>query len=63
MNQKGVMMRKIVETKRQQITVCTYRDLMEKFKKQSVKMNKSMSRRIEEFIIKELEKENEKNEK
>lgn len=55
-------MSKIVETKRQQVTICTYKDLMERFRKQSVKMNKSMSRRIEEFIVKELEKENFKNE-
>ena len=52
---------KIVEIKRVPIAICTYRELMNKFKKQSMKMNKSASRRIEEFIIKELEKE-EKNE-
>lgn len=51
-------MNKIVETKRQQVTICTYKDLMKKFREQSIKLNKSMSRRIEEFIIKELEKEN-----
>lgn len=54
-------MTKIVETKRERITICTYKDLMKRFHEQSVKMNKSMSRRIEEFIISELEKENEKN--
>ena len=52
---------KIVETPRERITICTYKDLMKRFHEQSVKMNKSMSRRIEEFIISELEKENEKN--
>ena len=52
-------MNKRVETKRVQITICTYKDLMERFKRQSFKKNKSMSRRIEEFIISELEKEKE----
>lgn len=50
-------MAKIVNVKRIRITVCTYRDLIEKFKQQSIKMNESMSRRIENFIISELEKE------
>lgn len=55
-NLKGDKMR-IVETKRVPIAVCTYRELMNRFREQSIKMNKSMSRRIEEFVIKELEKE------
>lgn len=46
-----------VQVKRERITICTYKDLMEKFKKQSFKLNKSMSRRIEDFIISELNKE------
>lgn len=50
-------MNKIVETKRERITICTYKELIKQFRIQSIKMNKSMSRRIEEFIIKELEKE------
>lgn len=50
-------MNKRVETKRVSITICTYKDLMERFKKQSFKMSKSMSRRIEDFIVSELEKE------
>lgn len=54
-------MNKIVETKRVQVTICTYKELMKRFRKQSVKMNKSMSRRIEDFIIKELEKEEKEN--
>ena len=53
-------MSKIVETKRVQVTICTYKDLMKKFREQSVRMNESMSRRIENFIISELEKEKEK---
>lgn len=48
-----------VKIKREQFAFCTYRDLLEKFKKQSIKQKKSMSRRIEEFIIKELEEEKE----
>ncbi len=54
-------MSKIVEKKRVQVTICTYKDLMEKFREQSIKMNESMSRRIENFIISELKK-GEKNE-
>lgn len=50
-------MNKIVEVKRERITFCTYKDLIRQFRDQSRKMNKSMSRRIEEFIINELEKE------
>lgn len=50
-------MSKIVEIKRERVTICTYKDLMKRFREQSIKMNKSMSRRIEDFIIKELEKE------
>lgn len=54
-------MSKIVEKKRVQVTICTYKDLMEKFREQSIKMNESMSRRVENFIISELKK-GEKNE-
>ena len=50
-------MGKIVEVKRERMTFCTYRDLINKFRQQSIKMNQSMSRRIENFIISELEKE------
>ena len=50
-------MAKIVEKKRESFTICTYKDLVEKFRNQSIKMNESMSRRIENFMIKELEKE------
>lgn len=46
-----------VEIRRERITICTYRDLVERFKKQSFKLNKSMSRRIEDFMISELNKE------
>lgn len=49
-------MSKKVKTKRMQFAICTYRDLVEKFKKQSYEMNESMSRRIENFIISELKK-------
>lgn len=51
------MVNKIVEVKRERFTFCTYRDLLKKFRDQSRKMNKSVSRRFEEFMIKELEKE------
>lgn len=50
-------MANIVAVKRQRMTFCTYRDLLDKFREQSIKMNISMSRRIENFIISELEKE------
>ena len=50
-------MNRIVEIKRVPITICTYKHLMEEFRLQSIRKNKSMSRRIEEFIISELEKE------
>lgn len=50
-------MTKIVEIKRERFTICTYKDLKKKFQDQSRKMNKSVSRRIEEFMMKELEKE------
>ena len=50
-------MAKIVEKKRERVTICTYKDLMQRFRQQSIKMNESMSRRIENFIISELEKE------
>lgn len=50
-------MKKRVEVKRTQFTICTYKSLVDKFREQSFKMNKSMSRRVEEFIINELEKE------
>lgn len=50
-------MGKIVEVKRERVTICTYKDLIKKFREQSIKMNESMSRRIENFIISELEKE------
>jgi ACT domain-containing protein len=57
-NRKEIRMKDtIVEVKRERITFCTYKDLIKRFRDQSRKMNKSMSRRIEEFIIKELEKE------
>ena len=49
-------MGKIVKTKRVQVTICTYKDLMEKFRQQSIEMNESMSRRIENFIVNELKK-------
>lgn len=55
-------MNKRVKDKRTTIAFCTYRELVDKFRKQSYEMNKSMSRRIEEFMISELEKENNKNE-
>lgn len=54
-------MAKIVQTKRQQVTICTYKDLMKKFREQSIRMNESMSRRIENFIVNELEKEKKEN--
>lgn len=50
-------MSKIVEVKRERFTFCTYKDLIKKFQQQSRKMNESVSRRIENFIISELEKE------
>lgn len=50
-------MSKIVQTKRERITICTYKDLVKKFREQSIRMNESMSRRIENFIKNELEKE------
>lgn len=55
-------MSKIVEKKRTQVTICTYKDLMQEFRKQSIRMNESMSRRIENFVISELEKEKKQNE-
>lgn len=55
-------MGKKVMVKRVRFTMCTYRDLIEKFQKQSIKMNESMSRRIENFIISELKKEEQSNE-
>ena len=51
-------MNRIVEIRRIPVTFCTYKNLIERFREQSIKMNKSMSRRIEEFIENELEKEN-----
>lgn len=50
-------MGKTVEIKRERITICTYKDLAARFRQQSIKMNESVSRRIENFMIKELEKE------
>lgn len=52
-------MSKQVKDKRITISFCTYKDLIERFRKQSIEMNESMSRRIENFIIKELKKEKE----
>lgn len=54
-------MGKTVQTKRERVTICTYKDLMKKFHEQSIRMNESMSRRIENFIINELEKEKTEN--
>jgi len=53
-------MSKVVQTKRVTIAFCTYRELIEKFREQSIRMNESMSRRIENFIKEELKKEEEK---
>lgn len=55
-------MSKRVMVKRERVTICTYKDLMKKFQEQSIRMNESMSRRIENFIISELKKEEEQNE-
>lgn len=54
-------MSKIVEVKRERITICTYKDLVKRFREQSIKMNESVSRRVENFMISELKKEKEKN--
>lgn len=53
------MANRIVEIKRERFTFCTYRELLKEFREQSVKMNKSVSRRFEEFMKQELEKEKE----
>ena len=46
-----------VEERRMPFAICTYKEIIEKFREQSKKQNKSVSRRIEEFMIKELKKE------
>ena len=51
---------KRVMVKRERVTICTYKDLMKKFQEQSIRMNESMSRRIENFVISELKKEEQK---
>lgn len=50
-------MKERVKVKRTQFTICTYKSIVQQFRKQSFEMNKSMSRRIEDFMISELEKE------
>ena len=54
------MDRGTVREKRIRTTICTYKKLVDDFRKQSFEKNLSMSRRIEMFMINELKKEKKK---